>query len=152
MTKNYGKFRLWNREMTRMRVLARNAPPGRCHTYIAQLYDAQRLLRCYTQNIDGLQTRDRADMANHVLEMRGTNAELACHLCKRRPPRPAQSFDEIIFRDGFAICPFCQKESESRDSIVAQYPMVKWRARPPYKILTRTLSEAHRMPYTRYHH
>lgn len=111
-----GRFIVFNRTLTEMRIKARQTPITSCHSFIAALFDAGRLLRCYTQNIDGLQTRDRPDMAEVVLEMHGSNAELVCHKCRKRPARPVEDFDQPLLEDGYAVCPSCKDDSESNEN------------------------------------
>lgn len=98
-----------------MRIKARSAPTTNCHRLIATLFDAGRLLRCYTQNIDGLQTRDRSDMAEVVLEMHGTNAQLVCLKCSEQPPGPVDDFDLFFLEGGDVPCPSCTAYSEWSD-------------------------------------
>lgn len=90
-----------------MRRLFRVVDPTSCHALISRLFDNGRLLRCYTQNIDGLQTRDRGDMEKAVFELHGTNVHLKCHVCHRRPSEPASEFDERLLTDGYVHCPRC---------------------------------------------
>jgi NAD-dependent histone deacetylase SIR2 len=95
-----------------MRIVSRIAPLTDCHRLITDLFDAGRLLRCYTQNIDGLQTRERADMTSAVIEMHGSNAELVCHKCKRQPSAPVSDFDKLFLEQGTVDCPACIEDGE----------------------------------------
>jgi NAD-dependent histone deacetylase SIR2 len=102
----YGRF------MANMRMQARSAPSTPCHALIAQLHDAGRLLRCYTQNIDGLQTRDRMDMSEVVLELHGS-ARLKCHLCCEYPSEDAQKLDLRMVQEGKISCSECPRRGRS---------------------------------------
>ncbi|KAG9100163.1 hypothetical protein FRC06_004477 [Ceratobasidium sp. 370] len=105
--RNSEKRKALSQEMARMRVFSRTVSLTRCHTLITRLYDAKRLLRCYTQNIDGLQTRDRKDMEEAVFELHGTNLHLRCYTCNKRPAQPASDFDRQLLSNGYALCPSC---------------------------------------------
>lgn len=115
------KLKIFNRTLTDLRVKARYTPVTRCHEFIATLFDAGRLLRCYTQNIDGLQTRDRSDMVGVVLEMHGSNCELVCHKCRKQPPGLAADFDRLFQNNGWAACPSCRDDGELGSAFYAQY-------------------------------
>ncbi|KEP45089.1 Sir2 family transcriptional regulator, partial [Rhizoctonia solani 123E] len=101
------KLIAYNQALAQMRILARGAVPTSCHRYIEALSKFGRLLRCYTQNIDGLQTRDYDNMEDMVVELHGTNVYLRCHKCGKRPQEPTTVFDEILLQDGYAECPQC---------------------------------------------
>ncbi|KAG8734192.1 hypothetical protein FRC11_009294 [Ceratobasidium sp. 423] len=104
---DHNKRKIFNQEMARMRVAFRATKPTSCHEMIARLYDNKQLVRCYTQNIDGLQTRDRKDMEEVVFELHGTNVYLKCCVCNRRPTQPPSDFDEQLLSHGYAPCPIC---------------------------------------------
>jgi NAD-dependent histone deacetylase SIR2 len=93
--------------MARLRKLCREVDLTSCHNLIAKLHDSGRLVRCYTQNIDGLQTRDRQDMNEVIFELHGTNVHLKCGRCKNRPAQPSSEFDEQLLAGGYALCPTC---------------------------------------------
>ncbi|KAF8595559.1 DHS-like NAD/FAD-binding domain-containing protein [Ceratobasidium sp. AG-I] len=109
------KLKVFNRTMTEMRIKARQTTITSCHSLISALFDAGRLLRCYTQNIDGLQTRDRSDMVEVVLEMHGSNSELVCLKCHERPPGRAADFDNVFLDNGFAVCPRCEEQCDKAE-------------------------------------
>jgi NAD-dependent histone deacetylase SIR2 len=100
------------RAMGALRTIIRGAQPTPCHDYIARLHEAGRLLRCYTQNVDGLQTRGRPDMANVVLELHGSLGKLSCHRCGKVPDTDAQVLDECLLKDGFVECKKCGQRGE----------------------------------------
>ncbi|KAG9098674.1 hypothetical protein FRC06_006084 [Ceratobasidium sp. 370] len=97
----------FGRITARLRMQARDARPTPCHTYIAKLHETGRLLRCYTQNIDGLQTRDRPEMSDVVLELHGSNVELFCHICGEKPGEDVRAIDQRLVEEGFVECQAC---------------------------------------------
>ncbi|KAG9123887.1 hypothetical protein FRC07_013621 [Ceratobasidium sp. 392] len=97
----------YSKLMTQMRISGRTVDLPSCHILAAELYDAKRLLRCYTQNFDGLQTRDRNDMDEVVFELHGTNVYLKCNICGKRPTQPSSDFDRQLLSAGYALCPNC---------------------------------------------
>ncbi|KEP47953.1 SIR2 family transcriptional regulator, partial [Rhizoctonia solani 123E] len=102
--------------MVRLRRLSRNAELTSCHKYINQLRDKGRLLRCFTQNIDGLQTRERSDMSQVVVELHGNNVLLLCHKCNRLPKEDIEELDERIMRDGMIECSRCNENRQGLSS------------------------------------
>ncbi|KAG8732683.1 hypothetical protein FRC10_000769 [Ceratobasidium sp. 414] len=104
--RDHEKRKIYSQVLTRMRVMARDVPVTNCHKLIAGLFDAGRLVRCYTQNIDDLQTRDREDMEGMVVELHGTNMYLKCFVCKQRPTQPASDFERHLAAQGAReLCP-----------------------------------------------
>jgi NAD-dependent SIR2 family protein deacetylase len=99
--------------MVRLRRLVRDTNPTKCHDFICQLYDTGRLLQCFTQNINGLQTRERRDMSEVVVELHGNNAHLVCHKCQRQPQEDIEWLDERIMREGKVCCSFCEERGET---------------------------------------
>ncbi|KDN38119.1 hypothetical protein RSAG8_09715, partial [Rhizoctonia solani AG-8 WAC10335] len=104
---DHEKRKVFNQEMARMRMACRQTKPTTCHALIARLYDNKQLVRCYTQNIDGLQTRDRQDMEEVVFELHGTNMHVKCGVCNRRPTQSPGDFDQKLLSNGYAACPTC---------------------------------------------
>ncbi|CAE6494084.1 unnamed protein product [Rhizoctonia solani] len=82
----------------------------------AMLHDKGRLLRCFTQNIDGLQTRERTDMSEVVVELHGSNVHLMCHKCHRRPEQDIEELEEQIMRDGIIECSRCNERRQLQPS------------------------------------
>ena len=101
------KLRAFGRLLTEMRITAREATLPDCHKWIERLHHLGRLVRCYTQNIDGLQTRDFDDMDDVVVELHGTNAYLKCHKCNQRPGEPTSAFDQQLLEEGSVYCTRC---------------------------------------------
>ncbi|KAB5587670.1 hypothetical protein CTheo_8890 [Ceratobasidium theobromae] len=99
------------RMMAKLRIMARDATPTQGHLYIEKLHSAGRLLRCYTQNVDGIQTRGRPEISDHILELHGRN-ELRCHRCKAPPKDDLRELDERLLSEGIAWCFRCVERGE----------------------------------------
>jgi NAD-dependent histone deacetylase SIR2 len=106
---NAEKLVIFNQFMTRLRIQARTAPLTAFHQWIIQLSKQGRLQRCYTQNFDGLQTRDHPELQSKVYELHGSNSQLYCPACNQQPEEPADSFDQQYLEDGIVKCPHCLK-------------------------------------------
>jgi NAD-dependent histone deacetylase SIR2 len=99
------------RMMARLRIIARDAAPTEGHLYIERLHCHKRLLRCYTQNVDGIQTRGGQDISDYVLGLHGRN-DLRCHRCKRLPDGNLRELDERLLSEGLAWCSRCVDRGE----------------------------------------
>lgn len=108
-TQDANKLALLNKLMTKLRIHARTAPVTSFHRLVVVLHQADRLQRCYTQNFDGLQTREHPEMANNVVELHGSNEQLFCHACGQQPCPPVSSFDSQLLERGLVGCPHCQE-------------------------------------------
>lgn len=64
--------------MTGLRKKARSAPLGKFHKFIHRAFDENRVAKCLTRNFDGLETRDRPDLATKILMVHGDNRVLRC--------------------------------------------------------------------------
>ncbi|KAG8736852.1 hypothetical protein FRC10_008800 [Ceratobasidium sp. 414] len=94
--------------LTEMRIQARTAAPTSFHKLIRVLNEKGCLQRCYTQNFDGLQTRDFPHLAERVFELHGNNNTLICRACKREAPGPIETYDEDLKQTGVVECPYCR--------------------------------------------
>jgi NAD-dependent histone deacetylase SIR2 len=101
-----------NKVMLELRVQVRRARPTAFHRLVSAFHSLGRLAQCYTQNFDGLQTRDDPDMDKVVFELHGTNKELKCRVCHRRPPQPAEDYDQRLADETVVACPHCLKDGE----------------------------------------
>ncbi|KAG9077670.1 hypothetical protein FRC06_008776 [Ceratobasidium sp. 370] len=101
-----------NQVMTKLRQQARSAPLTHFHRFIIQAFESGRLLRCYTQNFDGLQTREHPEVKARVFEVHGTNYELICRTCNRHPTRPVHEYDDVFLRVGTVACPWCHENAD----------------------------------------
>ncbi|KDN38061.1 hypothetical protein RSAG8_09746, partial [Rhizoctonia solani AG-8 WAC10335] len=91
--------------------MSRNARPTACLGNIAKLHEQGRLLRCYTQNVDGLQTRGRPHLAEVVLELHGNIRMLRCNRCSSSPEENEQEIDRHLQQDGYVHCKKCQQRA-----------------------------------------
>ncbi|KAG8718291.1 hypothetical protein FRC08_005584 [Ceratobasidium sp. 394] len=93
--------------LTRVRILERWVSLKPRHRFVEHLFDKGKLARCYTQDISGLQTRDRHDMVESVIELNGSNTYLKCTVCNRRPEEVTSHFDEPLLHEPKVECPYC---------------------------------------------
>ncbi|KAI8892684.1 DHS-like NAD/FAD-binding domain-containing protein [Globomyces pollinis-pini] len=100
-----------------LKVLSDNASITKTHLFIKMLADTQKLLRCYTQNIDDLHERcgliPGMDKTAQVVQMHGNLTTVKCTLCSL-----VKEFDSStlsLFDDGKAPpCPDCMDKSQIR--------------------------------------
>ncbi|KAG9097260.1 hypothetical protein FRC06_007753 [Ceratobasidium sp. 370] len=104
----------YGRVFTGMRINDRTTDVRQVHQLTKHLFSAGRLLRCYTQEVNGLHTRDCREMAGRVVEIHGTNTHLRCSRCGLRPAQPTADFDAQLLRDGRAPCRRCQLGRQAR--------------------------------------
>ncbi|KAE8613769.1 hypothetical protein XENTR_v10007865 [Xenopus tropicalis] len=78
--------------------------PNLVHYFIKLLHDKGLLLRCYTQNIDGLE-RLAGIPVEKIVEVHGTFFSASCSLCYT--PFPANEAKELIFDGNPPCCKFC---------------------------------------------
>jgi NAD-dependent SIR2 family protein deacetylase len=64
--------------MTKLRIKSRSAPLGAFHRFIHRAFDENRVVKCLTRNFDGLETRDRPDLADRIMMVHGDNRVLRC--------------------------------------------------------------------------
>lgn len=105
--------------MAELRDMVARAQMTKCHEFIAKLSSWNKLLRCYTQNIDNLEHRlglncDLDHKKNKVVQLHGNLNSLVCTLCKYE----IDSWSEehvTVFKTGTApSCPKCQEVQEKR--------------------------------------
>ncbi|KAG8438752.1 hypothetical protein GDO86_005084 [Hymenochirus boettgeri] len=78
--------------------------PNLVHYFVKLLHDKGLLLRCYTQNIDGLE-RLAGIPADKIVEVHGTFSSASCSLCYT--PFPPDKAKELIFSGISPICNIC---------------------------------------------
>ncbi|KAB5589101.1 hypothetical protein CTheo_7463 [Ceratobasidium theobromae] len=128
------------RAMGTFRTKIRVAQPTHCHKYITMLHETGRLLRCYTQNIDGLQTRGRPDMLKVILELHGNIEQLRCNRCGQVSEDDPQDLDRCLIEAGFVQCKKCDKRASALQG-ETKGPDFKWNLRqlPPGLLLPQVL-------------
>ncbi|GAA5992814.1 hypothetical protein JCM10908_001352 [Rhodotorula pacifica] len=95
--------------------------PSECHRFVRLLEMEGRLLRNYTQNIDGLFEQVGVErMLNchadrgpypHVHTTTGSFATASCLLCRRR--FPGSLIESDVFASRVPLCPYCTPELEA---------------------------------------
>ncbi|QRW04605.1 NAD-dependent histone deacetylase SIR2 [Ceratobasidium sp. AG-Ba] len=109
--KKTAKFKASGRFLAALRIFTKSVEPTAAHKLIAKLFDRGVLSRCITQNIDGIQTRDRKDMSCVVLELHGTNARLLCNKCNKPPNLNENTLDKNLQQYGEARCTDCRRNT-----------------------------------------
>ncbi|BGP33143.1 NAD-dependent histone deacetylase sir2 [Rhodotorula toruloides] len=85
-----------------------NFVPSPCHRFVRLLEMEGKLLRNYTQNIDGLFEQVGVE---RMLNCHGSFATASCLICRRRFPGTAIEPD--VFSSRVPLCPFCTPELEA---------------------------------------
>ncbi|KAG8719326.1 hypothetical protein FRC08_003105 [Ceratobasidium sp. 394] len=101
------KLAIFNQVLTEMRIQARTTPITAFHELVLQLGNSGILQRCYSQNFDGIQTRDSPNLVDKIVELHGSNNVLTCRVCMKEAPEPAMMFDREMQRTGLVKCPQC---------------------------------------------
>jgi NAD-dependent SIR2 family protein deacetylase len=81
--------------------------PSDSHRFIALLEHKQKLLRLYTQNVDGL---ERKAGITHLIECHGTMAEFQCMRCKKKTPLNDE-IRETVKAGKVCICTQCETKN-----------------------------------------
>ncbi|BFZ64443.1 NAD-dependent deacetylase hst3 [Saitoella coloradoensis] len=90
-----------------------DATPTPTHRFIRTLKDKSKLLRCYTQNIDGLETREGLVDGEDVVQLHGDIHSLVCTLCQQKAAWTPELMEEL--RLGSApSCLNCESKSLAR--------------------------------------
>lgn len=106
--------------MSRMRNEAVLAKPTPMHRMIRTLRDNGKLVRCYTQNIDGLEreaglSTDTADFkGNDALQLHGDLHTLRCDRCAERVSYSSALHEDIMSRGEAPECPRCAEQCAMR--------------------------------------
>ncbi|KAG9100038.1 hypothetical protein FS749_016457 [Ceratobasidium sp. UAMH 11750] len=96
-----------NRVMLDLRIQARQASPTAFHQLVHAFFSLQCLVQCYTQNFDGLQTKDHPEMEPMVYEIHGSNMQLKCRVCHSTVPGHTEAFDRSLANENPVECPHC---------------------------------------------
>ncbi|SCV70312.1 BQ2448_1706 [Microbotryum intermedium] len=95
-----------------------NFTPSPCHRFVKVLEDNDKLLRNYTQNIDGLFERTGV---RKMLNCHGSFATASCLRCRTQFPGSAIEAD--VFASRVPLCPHCTAQDEQAASIQAAAPL-----------------------------
>jgi NAD-dependent SIR2 family protein deacetylase len=108
-------LRALNLVATRRRVQARTPTTNIFHQYLARLFNANKLVLCVTNNIDGLETQYCEEMEEALVMIRGDNRRLECssHHCEGLAARP-DYIETAFLRGETAECPSCCETGEYR--------------------------------------
>ena len=84
--------------MAELHKLTSNATPTRTHEFIRRLHESGKLVRCLTQNIDGLESRaglscDLFSKECPIVQLHGTLEKVSCSQCNSE-----RLFDEEVSR------------------------------------------------------
>ncbi|KAK4049202.1 NAD-dependent histone deacetylase sir2 [Microbotryomycetes sp. JL201] len=102
-----------------------NFIPSPCHRFVKMMEDQNRLLRNYTQNIDGL---FESVGVERLLNCHGSFATASCLRCRTRFPGSAIEAD--VFASRVPLCPLCSGRDEEQAKLAppARQPPAKWTA------------------------
>jgi len=93
--------------MGELKKTVSKARPTRTHKFFRKLADKKQLIRCYTQNVDGLENAAGLE----VIKVHGDMNQLICQFCKG-----IVLFDKKyirIFENGqMPECPSCSREGK----------------------------------------
>ncbi|GAA6022720.1 hypothetical protein JCM10207_008077 [Rhodosporidiobolus poonsookiae] len=94
-----------------------NFVPSPCHRFVRLLELNDRLLRSYTQNIDGLFEQVGVEK---MINCHGSFATASCLLCRRRFPGSAIEAD--VYASRVPLCPFCTADQQAEEAARAEEP------------------------------
>ena len=109
--------------MSELKKVTNKAHVTPTHQFIKHLHDSTRLLRCYTQNIDGLESKVGLDTDLQlsskdvrVIQLHGDLKSVICTLCHSKSDFTDDHLK--IFDKGIApICPCCESEANLRKAM-----------------------------------
>ncbi|KAG8737869.1 hypothetical protein FRC10_007578 [Ceratobasidium sp. 414] len=101
--------RFLDRLMTELRITARQAPLSTFHRFLHRAMSEKRVSKCFTRNFDGLETRDRPDLADRVYMLHGDNRNLSCPNtgCPDICGDDTQQYDGAYLNLEQPLCPSC---------------------------------------------
>ncbi|KAK7206895.1 DHS-like NAD/FAD-binding domain-containing protein [Myxozyma melibiosi] len=114
--------------MVRLRSCILGARSTSVHKFIKLLHDKKKLLRCYTQNIDGLESRENLQIGvegkqSTVVQLHGNIHMLKCTLCCKEFEWSEEDCD--LLEEGFIPeCQNCTEKAEERTSLGKRCPRV----------------------------
>lgn len=101
--------------MAGLRRATADAKPTPTHQFIRLLRDRKKLLRCYTQNIDGLENRAGL-LDENVVKLHGELETVKCSLCGFVEPW-GQDHDAFFNEGAAPQCPKCYRTSVNREQL-----------------------------------
>ncbi|KAK9370804.1 DHS-like NAD/FAD-binding domain-containing protein [Lipomyces kononenkoae] len=114
--------------MARLRSCILSARSTAVHKFIKHLYDCNRLLRCYTQNIDGLEGQDGLRLgvegkSAEVVQLHGDIHLLKCTLCGLKVSWSKEQHDALE-SGNVPECHICSEKAEERTNAGKRCPRV----------------------------
>lgn len=113
--------------MAALRKSIVNAHPTPTHSFIRHLKEKGRLLRCYTQNIDGLESREGLNISMEgglrdvdVVQLHGDIHQLKCTQCCKSYPWD-EELEELLAQGEAPSCPACKTEQDKRQAAGKRY-------------------------------
>ncbi|KAG8718004.1 hypothetical protein FRC09_013317 [Ceratobasidium sp. 395] len=90
-----------------MRKVARTAELRSRHLCVKHLFTSGRLVRCYTQDVNGWYQRGDEGLAAKTEEINGSNLYIRCSRCGTRPSDATETFDDELLLVGEVFCQNC---------------------------------------------
>ncbi|KAK9377431.1 DHS-like NAD/FAD-binding domain-containing protein [Lipomyces chichibuensis] len=114
--------------MARLRSCILSARSTAVHKFIKHLYDCNRLLRCYTQNIDGLEGQDGLRLgvegkSADVVQLHGDIHMLKCTMCGLKVSWSQEHFDALE-NGNVPECRHCSEKAEERTNAGKRCPRI----------------------------
>lgn len=109
------------------------ASPTEFHYMLQDLQKKKTLLRCYSQNIDGLESKvgfnidATLDLSNQCIPLHGSLHYLCCTVCAST--HLLQNYHTILASGHFPSCPLCQQKQDQR-SVASHRPRQIGQLRP----------------------
>ncbi|KAK9254470.1 DHS-like NAD/FAD-binding domain-containing protein [Lipomyces tetrasporus] len=114
--------------MARLRSCILRARSTAVHKFIKLLHDQNRLLRCYTQNIDGLESQDGLRLGverktSEVVQLHGDIHMLKCTMCGLKVSWSNEDF-KALENGAVPECRVCSEKAEERTNAGKRCPRV----------------------------
>ncbi|TID17639.1 hypothetical protein CANINC_004005 [Pichia inconspicua] len=90
--RNYDSIKMFNKFIQDLYFQVKDCQPTSTHEFIKTLNDTNKLIKCYTQNIDGIERKlglktqfdSESWKENNVIQLHGDLHELCCNLCHEK--------------------------------------------------------------------
>lgn len=90
--RNYDSIKMFNKFIQDLYLQVKQCGPTPTHEFIKKLNDANKLIKCYTQNIDGIERKlglktqfnSESWKESNVIQLHGDLHELCCNLCYQK--------------------------------------------------------------------
>ncbi|CCC68389.1 hypothetical protein NCAS_0B03050 [Naumovozyma castellii] len=105
----------FNTLMNKLNKMSREASPTKFHTFLNELASQGRLLRSYTQNIDGLENK-LDDLREKTIQLHGDVNLMSCTLCHKTSPYDSTLFKSNTSQNGSLVpdCTHCMEMQNMR--------------------------------------